>query len=38
MLTHRVKEASMNQALARIEALDAVSGGIVRIRMEGLEG
>ena len=38
MLTHRVKEASMNQALARIEALDAVSGDIVRIRMEGLEG
>jgi homoserine dehydrogenase len=38
MLTHRVKEASMNQALARIEALDAVSGEIVRIRMEGLEG
>ena len=38
MLTHRVKEAGMNNALHRIEALEAVSGEIVRIRMEGLEG
>jgi len=38
MLTHRVQEARMNQALARIEALDAVHGQVVRIRMEGLEG
>jgi len=38
MLTHRVQEARMNRALARIEALDAVHGQVVRIRMEGLEG
>ncbi|MCF7983588.1 MAG: homoserine dehydrogenase [Thiohalocapsa sp.] len=38
MLTHRVKEARMNSALARIEALDSVHGDIVKIRMEGLEG
>jgi homoserine dehydrogenase len=38
MLTHRVQEARMNRALARIEALDVVQGQVVRIRMEGLEG
>jgi homoserine dehydrogenase len=38
MLTHRVREARMNQALARIAALDAVQDGIVRIRMETLAG
>jgi homoserine dehydrogenase len=38
MLTHRVKEAGMNNALRRIEALEAVSGDIVRIRMESLGG
>jgi homoserine dehydrogenase len=38
MLTHRVREASMNRALERIGALDAVQGGIVRIRMETLAG
>jgi homoserine dehydrogenase len=38
MLSHRVQEASMNSALARIAALGAVSGEIVRIRMESLEG
>jgi len=38
MLSHRVKEACMNTALARIAALGAVNGEIVRIRMEGLAG
>ena len=38
MLSHRIKEARMNRALARIEVLDAVNGDIVRIRMEGLDG
>jgi homoserine dehydrogenase len=38
MLTHRVREARMNQALARIAALEAVQGEIVRIRMETLAG
>ncbi|MBB1074560.1 homoserine dehydrogenase [Rhodoferax sp. 4810] len=38
MLTHRVREARMNQAIRRIEALDAVSGAVVRIRMETLAG
>ena len=38
MLTHRVQESGMNRALARIEALDAVQGETVRIRMETLAG
>jgi len=38
MLSHRVREACMNTALARIAALGAVSGEIVRIRMESLAG
>jgi homoserine dehydrogenase len=38
MLTHRVQEARMNRAIARIEALQTVSGNVIRIRMEGLEG
>ncbi|MCB1876778.1 MAG: homoserine dehydrogenase [Chromatiales bacterium] len=36
LLTHKVAERQMNEALARIEALDAVSGPVVRIRMESL--
>jgi hypothetical protein len=38
MLTHRITEARMNTALARIAELGAVSGEIVRIRMETLAG
>jgi homoserine dehydrogenase len=38
MLTHRVREAGMNRALARIGELGAVDGRIMRIRMETLEG
>ncbi|EIC23177.1 homoserine dehydrogenase [Thiorhodovibrio frisius] len=38
MLTHRIKEGDMNRAIARIEALEAVQGAVVRIRMESLEG
>ncbi|MBK1719842.1 homoserine dehydrogenase [Thiocystis violacea] len=38
MLTHRVIEGRMNQAIARIEALDSVQGSVVRIRMETLSG
>ena len=38
MLSHRVREAGMNRALARIAALDVVQGEIVRIRMETLAG
>jgi hypothetical protein len=38
MLSHRVHEAGMNRAVARVEALDAVQGGAVRIRMEALAG
>jgi homoserine dehydrogenase len=36
MLTHVVIEGSMNQAIADIEALDAISGPITRIRLEHL--
>ncbi len=38
MLTHRVREGRMDEAIARIEALEAVNGEVVRIRMEGLAG
>ncbi len=36
LLTHRVRERSMNEALARIESLEAVAGGVTRIRVEYL--
>ncbi|NCA71578.1 MAG: homoserine dehydrogenase, partial [Sphingobacteriia bacterium] len=38
MLTHRVIERQMNEAIARIESLDAVQGPVTRIRMETLAG
>ena len=38
MLTHRVLEGRMNEAITRIEALDTVKGEVVRIRMENLAG
>jgi homoserine dehydrogenase len=38
MLSHRVREGHMNEAIAGIEALDAVKGEVVRIRMEHLAG
>jgi homoserine dehydrogenase len=38
MLTHRVIERQMNEAIARIEALDSVKGEVTRIRMETLSG
>ena len=36
MLTHRVREGQMNEAIARIEALDAIKGSVTRIRLEHL--
>ena len=38
MLTHRVREGRMDEAIARIESLDSVAGRVVRIRMETLAG
>ncbi|AGA89901.1 homoserine dehydrogenase [Thioflavicoccus mobilis 8321] len=38
MLTHRVREGRMNEAIAEIEALEAIKGDAVRIRMEALAG
>ncbi|MFQ5487229.1 MAG: homoserine dehydrogenase [Gammaproteobacteria bacterium] len=37
MLTHRVLEKQMNEAIRRIEALDTVEGPVTRIRMESLD-
>lgn len=37
MLTHRVQEAKMNQAIASIEALPSIRGQVTRIRMEALD-
>jgi homoserine dehydrogenase len=37
MLTHRVHERQMNQAIGEIEALPAIAGRVTRIRVEGLE-
>lgn len=36
MLTHRVLEQNMNQALEKIEALESISGKVMRIRVEHL--
>ena len=36
MLTHKVIEGKMNEAIKRIEALDSVSGSVTRIRLEHL--
>ena len=36
MLTQRIMEAQMNQAIAAIETLDSVSGDVSRIRVESL--
>jgi homoserine dehydrogenase len=38
MLTRRVREGRMNQAIAQIEALGTVQGRVMRIRMETLAG
>ncbi|MBL3588819.1 MAG: homoserine dehydrogenase [gamma proteobacterium endosymbiont of Lamellibrachia anaximandri] len=38
MLSHRVEERQMNQAIEAIEALDAVAGEVMRIRVEQLDG
>lgn len=36
MLTQRVREGNMNEAIAAIEALDSICGDITRIRVEAL--
>ncbi len=36
MLTHRVREGAMDEAISRIEGLSAVPGTVTRIRVEGL--
>jgi homoserine dehydrogenase len=36
-LTQRVREKNMNEAIRNIEALDTISGKVVRIRMETLQ-
>ncbi len=38
MLTHRVLERAMNEAIRRIEAMDAIKGPVIRIRLESLSG
>ncbi|MEJ2610840.1 MAG: homoserine dehydrogenase [Candidatus Thiodiazotropha sp.] len=38
MLTQKVVEKRLNEAMAKIEQLDSVSGEIMRIRVERLEG
>ncbi|MCF6260527.1 MAG: homoserine dehydrogenase [Gammaproteobacteria bacterium] len=37
LLTHRVNEGKMNAAIAAIEALDTVTGEVMRIRLEHLD-
>ena len=38
MLTHRVRERQMKEAVARIEALPVIEGAVTCIRMEHLDG
>jgi len=37
MLTHRVAEQNMNQAIEKLEALGSISGKVTRIRLETLD-
>ncbi len=37
MLTHRVQEKQMNQAISAIEAMDSIQGSVSRIRVEYLD-
>jgi homoserine dehydrogenase len=37
MLTDRVRERQMNEAIGRIEALDTIRAAVTRIRVEGLD-
>jgi len=37
MLTHRVAEQNMNQAIEKLEVLDSISGKVTRIRLETLD-
>ena len=37
ILTHRVQEAAMDAAIARMEALPEIEGTIIRYRMETFE-
>ena len=36
LVTHRVREAQINDAIAALEALEGVAGKVVRIRVESL--
>ena len=36
MLTQRIREGQMNQAIAGLQALESVSGEVTRIRVESL--
>ncbi len=38
ILTHAAKERDVDAAIARVEALDSISGKVTRIRMEELKG
>jgi homoserine dehydrogenase len=37
LLTHRIREKQMNDAIAAIEQLDTVHGEVTRIRVETLD-
>ncbi|MCB1738511.1 MAG: ACT domain-containing protein, partial [Gammaproteobacteria bacterium] len=37
ILTHKVREAQMNEAIAKIEALSTINGAITRLRVEHLD-
>ena len=37
LLTHKVREAQMDAAIAKIEALDSIEGHITRMRVEYLD-
>ncbi|MFC1747683.1 homoserine dehydrogenase [Pseudomonadota bacterium] len=37
ILTHRVREAQMNEAISKVEALDGVCGSVTRVRLEALD-
>jgi hypothetical protein len=36
MLTQRIREGKMNQAIGKIQQLDSINGEVTRIRVESL--
>ena len=38
ILTQRVQEKKMNEAISQIQTLESIAGDVIRIRLETLDG